>query len=107
MFLVLFIGLAVVSAALAAGAALFATGPAVGWIGAGGAMYLVGVFMVTVIFNVPMNKRLDAMDPLSATAAACWTAYLSTWTRWNHVRTVASAGATVLLLVGAMVLAAG
>jgi len=106
-FLTLFIGLAAVSVDLIVGVVLFATGPAVGWIAGAGALYLVGVFLVTVIFNVPMNKRLDALDPLSATAAAYWTAYVSTWTRWNHVRTVASASATVLLLVGAVVLAAG
>jgi len=106
-FMVLFIGLAAVSVALGVGAAIFAGGPAATWIGAGGATYVVGVFFVTVMFNVPMNKRLDAMDPASAPAAAYWTTYLTTWTRWNHVRTIASAGATGLLLIGAVVLAAG
>jgi len=106
-FLALFIGLAAVSVALAVGAALLAKGPAVGWIAAGGAVYLVGVFLVTVIFNVPMNKRLDAMDPASETAAVYWAHYTTRWTRWNHVRTLSSAGATVLLLIGAVGLAAG
>lgn len=106
-FLALFIGLAAVSIALAVGAVVLAIGPARPWIAAGGATYLVGVFLVTVVFNVPMNKRLDAMDPASESAVTYWTEYLTTWTRWNHVRTAASTGATLLLIVGVLLLAKG
>jgi uncharacterized membrane protein len=35
-----------------------------------------------------------------ADAAREWAAYLSTWTAWNHVRTVTSVIASALLLIG-------
>ena len=37
----------------------------------GGAIYLVGVLLVTLIFNVPMNQRLDALD-FSGSEVASW-----------------------------------
>ena len=94
LFLVMFMALAVVSIGLAVIAAIFATGPAVAWIVAGGAVYLIGVFLVTVLFNVPMNKRLDAMTPATDEAADYWSHYGTAWTRWNHVRSLAAAAAT-------------
>jgi uncharacterized membrane protein len=35
-----------------------------------------------------------------ADAAREWSAYLSTWTAWNHVRTATSLIAAVLMLIG-------
>ncbi|MCM3038038.1 DUF1772 domain-containing protein [Bacillus pumilus] len=40
---------------------------------------------------MPLNDALAAADPATAQGAALWTRYLHDWTRWNHVRTVASA----------------
>ena len=40
----------------------FASGAASAVIMTGGALYLVGVFVVTLVFNVPMNHRLDSLD---------------------------------------------
>lgn len=54
--------------------------------------YVVTVFGVTVLANVPMNKRLDRLDHTSDEAAVYWLIYAKYWTRWNHVRT---AGAIV------------
>jgi uncharacterized membrane protein len=56
---------------------------------AGGALYLVGVIGVTMAANVPRNNALARIDPADAEAAAHWARYLSEWTAWNHVRTVA------------------
>ncbi|HEX8538944.1 MAG TPA: anthrone oxygenase family protein [Cystobacter sp.] len=64
---------------------------------AGGALYLVGGFLVTVVFNVPMNEKLAATPSTSPEAAALWSSYLTSWTAWNHVRTVASLAAAALL----------
>jgi uncharacterized membrane protein len=44
---------------------------------------------VTLIFNVPLNNRLAAVNPDSAEGKAVWAHYLRVWTVWNHVRTVA------------------
>jgi uncharacterized membrane protein len=50
----------------------------------GGLIYVAGMFGCTVAFNVPLNNRLDR------TPQSVWSEYLAVWTRWNHVRTVAS-----------------
>ena len=66
---------------------------------AGGLAYLVGAFGVTMVANVPRNDALAALDPDSVSAVAAWTDYLSGWTSWNHVRTVAALLATALLIL--------
>jgi uncharacterized membrane protein len=53
-------------------------------------LYFVGCFLVTILGNVPLNDalaKLAAADPMSEDV---WRRYLVQWTRWNHVRTVAS-----------------
>jgi uncharacterized membrane protein len=67
---------------------------------AGGAIYVIGMFAVTVVFNVPLNDALAAVDPSSTESASRWMRYVQDWTFWNHVRTVASAGACTLFIVG-------
>ena len=73
--------------------------PAAPWLLAGSAAYLIGVIGVTVAANVPLNDQLAALDPSSAPAAALWVHYLSRWTAWNHVRSVAGllSGTTFLV----------
>lgn len=61
-------------------------------------LYLVGGVGVTIIFNVPRNNALAALDPESAQAAAYWATYLREWTTWNSVRALASGLAAVALL---------
>ena len=53
-------------------------------------VYVLGNFVVTAAGNVPLNNALEAVDADTAEAARVWARYLSNWTRWNHVRTVAS-----------------
>ncbi len=65
----------------------------------GGVLYLVGTLLVTTVFSVPRNNALAAVVPTSSEAARLWTAYVSSWTAWNHVRTIASLGAAVALTV--------
>jgi uncharacterized membrane protein len=74
--------------------------PGAAWLIAGSVIYIVGTFLVTMVFNVPMNTALDAAQPTAAEAAALWTRYLADWTAWNHVRTVASLAAAALLTIG-------
>ena len=73
--------------------------PASAWMLAGGLLYLIGAFGVTVVFNVPRNDALAAVDPASPEGARVWAGYLVTWTTWNHVRTIASLVATAALIV--------
>ena len=59
--------------------------------------------IITMVFNVPLNNQLDTVNPdglSTADAAREWQAYFSTWTAWNHVRTVTSFLGAALLLLG-------
>jgi uncharacterized membrane protein len=56
---------------------------------AGSLVYLVGCIGVTIAFNVPRNDRLAALSPEHPDSGDVWSAYLSSWTAWNHIRTVA------------------
>jgi uncharacterized membrane protein len=66
---------------------------------AGGALYLVGTIGVTIACNVPLNDRLATLHPQDADAAGRWDEYVTRWTAWNHVRTVAALAAAALLTV--------
>ena len=59
---------------------------------AGSVLYLVGSFLVTIVFNVPRNDALASM-PADSASANQWTGYVTGWTIWNHVRTAASLAA--------------
>ena len=63
---------------------------------AGAIVYVLGMFVCTIVFNVPLNNALAAVDPASTEGAAVWTRYVNNWTFWNHVRTAAALGATAL-----------
>ena len=73
--------------------------PGAAYILAGSLLYLAGVILVTGLFNVPRNDALAAVAPSSAEGARLWTDYLSIWTAWNHVRTVASLAAAAFLTI--------
>lgn len=72
------------------------------WLVAGGLFYVVGTFLVTVVFNVPMNEALAKVDPASTQGADLWRDYLSRWVMWNHVRTLASLAALASFAVALM-----
>jgi uncharacterized membrane protein len=64
----------------------------------GGVLYVVTMFVVTMIFNVPLNNALAASDGGSTGARATWARYRKDWTVWNHVRTIGSLAASVLFV---------
>lgn len=65
---------------------------------AAGGIYFIGMFLCTIVFNVPLNNRLAAVDPESPEAALVWSRYLKVWTAWNHLRTIASTAACGLFI---------
>lgn len=67
----------------------------------GGALYLVGMLVVTMIGNVPLNNALEATDAAGPDAGAMWRRYMQRWLPWNHVRTV-SCTVSLALLIGAI-----
>lgn len=64
---------------------------------AGGVVFLVAVFGVTAVFNVPLNDALAAAPAGSAEQQTLWQRYLDVWVMWNHVRTLGSLAAVALL----------
>lgn len=61
-------------------------------------VHLIGMFGVTLVFNVPMNNRLALAKGGFSQTTLVWGSYLRDWTRWNHVRTIASIAAGMLYL---------
>ena len=99
-FMVLLLGMSALAPLLGLYAYMAVPAPASGWIIAGCLAYVFGVFLVTVMFNVPMNQRLEGLDNTTAEAAAYWQHYVPRWSVWNHIRTAASGAAAVCLLIG-------
>jgi uncharacterized membrane protein len=65
----------------------------------GGLLYLVGVMLLTIVYHVPRNIALMAVDPNGADAARQWERYVRGWTAWNHVRTIAPLASAALLTI--------
>lgn len=98
LFMPIFLGTTVAAAALAV-FAFFRLGEAGATaMIAAGVIYVVGMFVCTVVLNVPLNNQLAAVDPASAEVASVWTRYLRDWNLWNHVRTVSSTLACALYI---------
>ena len=68
---------------------------------AGSVIYLTGGLVVTFAFNIPLNNRLERSDPTTDEGAGTWDDYVTSWTAWNHVRTVTSMAAATLLTIAA------
>jgi len=67
--------------------------PGVVYLLVGSALYLVGSFLVTIVFNVPRNEALAKLAPTDSSSASSWSGYVASWTTWNHVRTLAALAA--------------
>jgi uncharacterized membrane protein len=73
--------------------------PGAAYLLVGGLLYLVGVIGVTIAFNVPLNYALSIVKPDSIEGATLWARYLTEWTFWNHVRTLAAVAAAVAFTI--------
>ena len=101
-FMPLFAGTTLISLALGAASLTSRPEPGGAAVVAGAVIYFGGMFVVTMVCNVPLNDALShAGDQTDATKAA-WSGYKTRWTRWNHVRTAASAIAAALFLADLM-----
>lgn len=91
LFMTLFLGMAAISVVIIGYAYVNLEGPVAMLIMLAAGLYIVGVFGVTVVFNVPLNNQLDGMEFTSQAALDFWTKrYLPNWTFWNSLRTFAS-----------------
>ena len=73
--------------------------PGVVYMLVGSVLYLVGSFLVTIVFNVPRNEALAKLPPTDPSSANFWSGYVASWTSWNHVRTVAALAAAALFSI--------
>lgn len=69
------------------------------WLLVGVGFYLLGVFVMTAAYHVPRNDRLAVLDPATEEAATYWVTYQREWTRWNHMRALASLAAAAAYIV--------
>jgi uncharacterized membrane protein len=99
-FLTRFFGMAVLSVLLSTAAVLRWHEPGAAYVVAGGLFYFLGTFLVTMLFNVPRNNALAAVAATSAEGTALWADYLTAWTKWNHVRTIAALAGAASFTIG-------
>lgn len=99
LFLSVFMGTALLALALVV-VAFFSGGNGSLLLAAGGIVYVAGVLIVTIVFNVPMNDALVATTPGQAATEFWQQRYLTDWVWWNHVRTVSSIAALALFVLG-------
>ncbi|HWA50284.1 MAG TPA: anthrone oxygenase family protein [Dongiaceae bacterium] len=99
LFLGVMFGTGAACVALILGALLRWQAAGAAYLLAGGAVYLAGCILVTMVCNVPRNNALAAWNPAAVESAALWSEYVSSWTLWNHVRAVASILAAALFIL--------
>jgi uncharacterized membrane protein len=99
LFLLIFLGTALVSLALAV-MSFIGDAPGRWWRLAGAVLYLAGVMVVSFAINIPLNDSLAAVDPNGAAGAAEWQKYLAGWNPSNNLRAVASTIAVACFAFG-------
>ncbi len=97
-FLTVFIGTAAACLLLALSALWNWHSAGAAFLLAGSLLYLLGTFLVTIVFNVPMNESLDRVEAAGTDAPELWADYLAGWTKWNHLRTAAALLAAAALI---------
>jgi uncharacterized membrane protein len=99
LFLGVFFGTAAACVAVMVAALMRWGQPGAAYLLAGGALYFVGTLLVTVVCNVPLNNSLAAVAPDDPGAAGRWARYVSRWTAWNHLRTLAALAALAFFIM--------
>jgi uncharacterized membrane protein len=98
-FMAAFLGTAAACVVLVGAALRSWTRPGAAFLLAGSLLYLIGTLLVTMVFNVPRNDALAAVDPASPDGSMLWTRFVDSWTAWNHVRTAAALAAAAALTI--------
>jgi uncharacterized membrane protein len=99
-FFSVFFGTPLVCAILIVMALLKWSEPGAAIILAASLIYILGSFVVTMAFNVPLNNELATITSAEGGGGVLWSRYLSDWTFWNSVRTVAPLLAMALFIWG-------
>jgi uncharacterized membrane protein len=106
-FMTAFLGTAVACLFLSVFALLKWQQPVSAYMLVGCLLYLVGTILVTMACNVPLNDALAMVSdrpsaiakPDSTDGANLWARYLTDWTFWNHIRTIAALAAVAVLTI--------
>jgi uncharacterized membrane protein len=101
-FLLAYFGAAMLAVAVGVYAVIQLRQPG-SWVVLVGAVFGILAAIITMVFNVPLNNQLDAVNPVglsAADAAREWQAYLTPWINWNHVRAATSFIGAALMLIG-------
>ena len=64
----------------------------------GGLAYLLGMFVVTAVRNVPLNNELDQAELDPERLPFIWRKYLKDWTFWNSIRAIACVVSMILTI---------
>jgi len=101
-FLLAYFGATILALAVGVIAVVQLNQPGSWWLLIGAILSILGA-IITMVFNVPLNDHPATVNPdglSTADAAREWQAYFSTWTAWNHARTITSFLGAALLLLG-------
>jgi len=90
LFIGLFMGLGPLCLILGGWALLAWSDPRSVFVLAGSVLYLVGTLLETIVVHIPMNNALAVVEVHGEGATEHWDRYVSRWTAWNHVRTIAA-----------------
>ena len=69
----------------------------------GSLIFLTGSVFVTLLVNVPLNKKLESIVCSNKNVVDFWKIYLIKWARWNHVRTICTSIGFVFYLTDIVV----
>jgi len=97
-FLLLFLGTPVLCSVIAVYSVLKMSQPGSLLLLVGSLAYLIGPFVITVRFNVPLNNLLAHADV--SDCDEIWPMYQLKWQRWNHVRTYIGVASVVFMAMG-------
>ncbi len=89
-FMPLFIGSTIVAAMLMGVGVWYWSEAGAGLVLIAGLIYFSGMFVSTIVCNVPLNNELAGVHGEDDASLEVWSRYLKTWTNWNHSRTACS-----------------
>lgn len=98
-FLLVFFGMAILTALLGILAPFRWSEPDAVWLLLGALLYLSGAFGVTLLRNVPLNNQLAVTRADTPEGAKFWQHFQSSWSLWNHVRWVTALAAAAAFIM--------
>jgi uncharacterized membrane protein len=99
LFLLVFFGTAALAAILGVAAPFRWSEPNALYLLAGSLLYLNGPLGITLLRNLPLNKKLAIVNADSDAGVQVWKDYLPDWSLWNLARVITGLAAGVCFIV--------